>query len=88
MKINPSRNGVITLSFTDVGKSFPSCIFFYMSNVTFNAVCENKFIVKISEFTVFNQGSYSRTRTERKINVKDYSGIFFLFLNDSILLPV
>ena len=57
VKVNSSRNGEITLSFTDVGKSFPSCNFFYMSNVTFNTVWENKIIVKISEFTVFNQGS-------------------------------
>ena len=89
MKINPSGNGEITLSFTDVGKSFPSCNFFYMSNVTFNAVWENKIIVKISEFTVFNQGSYSRTLTERKIqSCKGLFRDFFLFLNDSISLPV
>ena len=51
MKINPSRNGEITLSFTDVGKSWTSSD----SNVTnksFNAIRENKKISKISEFTV------------------------------------
>ena len=52
VNFKPSRVGDITLSFTGVGKSFPVCDF-YVANVSFNAIRENKIIAKISEFTVF-----------------------------------
>ena len=46
-----SREFDITLSFTDIGKS---CLVrdFYVANVTFNAIRENKILAKISELTV------------------------------------
>ena len=53
----PSRNGDIILSVTGVGKSCHSANF----NVTimpFNAYHENKFLAKISEFTVFANVSH------------------------------
>ena len=37
-----------SLSFTDVGKSS-----FYFSNMSFNAIRENKILAKMYEFTVF-----------------------------------
>ena len=51
MKIKSSRNGVITLSFTDEGKTCHSREF-YVADMSFNAVRENKILAKISEFTV------------------------------------
>ena len=52
MKIKPSQNGDIPLSFTDVGKSCPShkILTWQMS---FKAIRKNKIITKIFEFTVF-----------------------------------
>ena len=52
MKIIPSRNSKITLSFTDVSISWSSRDFFDMANMSFNAICENKILAKISEFTI------------------------------------
>ena len=52
-KIKPSRNGEITLLFTDIGKSCPSHEFFNFANMSFNAIRENKILTKISEFTVY-----------------------------------
>ena len=51
VKIKPSRFGDITLSFTDIGKSCPVRDF-YVANVSFNIIRENKILAKISEFTV------------------------------------
>ena len=51
MKTISPRNGEITLSFTDIGKSCPKCTF-NASNMYFNAIRENKILAKISEFTV------------------------------------
>ena len=50
--IKPSRMDDITLSFTDIGKSCPVRDFF-VANVSFSAIRENKILAKISEFTVF-----------------------------------
>ena len=52
MKIKSSRNGEITLSFTDTGKSYLSQIF-NVANTSFKAIGENKTLAKISEFTVY-----------------------------------
>ena len=51
VKIRPSRNREITLSFTYIGKSCLSCEF-NVSNMSFKAFRENKILAKISEFTV------------------------------------
>ena len=51
LKIKSSQNGEITLSFTDVGNSCPSRDF-YVTNMSFTAIRENKILAKISEFTV------------------------------------
>ena len=52
MKIKFSRNGEITLLFTDIGKSCSSCVF-NVVNMYFNAIRENKILAKISVCTVF-----------------------------------
>ena len=52
VKIKPPRIGDITLSFTDIGKSCRARDF-YIANVSFNAIRENKILAKISEFTVY-----------------------------------
>ena len=52
VKIKSSQNGEITLSLTDKGKACQSRDF-YVANMSFNAICENKILVKISEFTVY-----------------------------------
>ena len=49
-KIIPFRNGEITLSFTDVGKSCLSRIF-YHGKYIFKCYSRNRIIAKISEFT-------------------------------------
>ena len=57
LKTKSSRNGVITLSFTDIGKSCPSreflasqiCLLMLFANIKFS----RKFQDKISGFTVF-----------------------------------
>ena len=54
MKINTSPNGKITLSFTDIGKSYLSCDFFNVANMSFKAFRENKILAKISEFKIFD----------------------------------
>ena len=51
VKIKPSRIGNITRSFTDIGKSCTVRDFFYVASVSFNSICENKILTKISEFT-------------------------------------
>ena len=52
VKIEPSKNGEITKSFTDVGKSCPSHKFFNVTNMSFDAFRENKIHAKIFEFIV------------------------------------
>ena len=52
-KIKSSRNAEITLSFTDIGKSCHSRVF-SVANVYFNAIRENKILVKISGLIVLN----------------------------------
>ena len=49
VKIKLLRNGEITLLFTDAGKSCPSCDFL-MSQICFNAICENEILAKNSKF--------------------------------------
>ena len=51
MKIKSSRNGQIILSFT--GKSCHNREF-YVANMSFNAIREDKILAKISEFTVYD----------------------------------
>ena len=53
VKIKSPRNGEITLSFTDIGKSCKSRDF-SVANMSFNAYRENKIIAKNSGFTVFS----------------------------------
>ena len=50
MKIKSSQNGVITLSFTDEGKSSHSRELLRV--LSFNPIRENKIFAKISEFAV------------------------------------
>ena len=51
VKIKSLRNGEITLSVTDIGKSSTSRNF-SAARMSFNAICENKILAKISGFTV------------------------------------
>ena len=51
VKIKPSQIDDITMSFTDIGKSCPVRDF-YVANVSFSAIRENKILAKICEFTV------------------------------------
>ena len=51
-EIKSSQKGVITRSFTDMSKTCPNLIFLHRKYV-FNAICENKILAKISEFTVY-----------------------------------
>ena len=48
-KIKPFRNDENSLSFIDV---CISCQIFYLANMSFNAIRENKILSKISKFTV------------------------------------
>ena len=50
-KIKASRNGENSLSFTYVVKSCQSREFLH-GKMSFNAICENKILAEISEFTV------------------------------------
>ena len=52
VKIKPSKNGEITMSFTDVSKKGP-CSEFNVKNTSFNAIHDNKILAKISKFSVF-----------------------------------
>ena len=50
-----SRNGKITLPFTDVDKSYILQFqFFYLANMSFNAIRDNKILARISEFIVID----------------------------------
>ena len=60
VKIKSSRNGEITLSFTDVGKSCPSRDLFNVANMSFNANRSNKILAKISEFTIIEEAGSNR----------------------------
>ena len=55
VKIKLSRNGKITLSFIDIGESCHNRDFFHITDMSFNAIRENKILAKISESTVFCQ---------------------------------
>ena len=70
VKIKPSRNGQITLSFTDEGKPGPS-----RECMSFNAILENKILAKISEFIVWFIETKSQTirRTLRSSQYPDKS---------------
>ena len=52
VKIKSSKSAEITLSFTVICKSCPSREFLSVTNVSFNAVRENKILAMISRFTV------------------------------------
>ena len=48
------QNGKIPLSFADVGKSCHYLVTnFNMANMSFKVIHRNKFLIKISKFTVF-----------------------------------
>ena len=51
--IKPLGNGGISQSFTDVGKLCPLLRIFNVPNMSFNSFCENRFLAKISEFTIY-----------------------------------
>ena len=51
MKIKRSQYGEITLSFTDVGNSYPSQEL-NMANMPLSAIRENKILAKISEYNI------------------------------------
>ena len=56
----PSRNGDIILSVNDVGKSCPNLVAnCNVTIMTFNAYRENKFLSKISEFTILANISHA-----------------------------
>ena len=50
VKIKSLRDGEITLSLTDIGKSCHCCEFITVANMSFNAIRKNKILSKISEF--------------------------------------
>ena len=58
VKITPSQNGEITLSFPDVGKSCPSRQLFYVAYLSLNAIRENKILAKSSELRDCEHISY------------------------------
>ena len=58
-KVNPSGNGVITLPLPNVGKSCSSREFL-MSQMSFNAIRENKILAKNSEFTESSKFQYAQ----------------------------
>ena len=64
-KIKSSQNEEIILLFTDISKLCPSREFYNVSNMSFNLICENKILAKISEFTV------KRTTTQNALNMSD-----------------
>ena len=47
VKIKPSQNGKITLSFTDIVNHALVAFFFYVANMTSNAIRENNFSRKL-----------------------------------------
>ena len=49
-KMKPSQN----VGFSDVGKSCTSCQFFHITNMSFNAIYEDKALKKVSKFTVIH----------------------------------
>ena len=51
-KLKPLQNGEITLSFTEVGKSYPCHEFIMWQNMSFNSIPENKILANLSEFIV------------------------------------
>ena len=53
VKLKSSRNGGITLSYTDEGNSV-IVTNFYVANRSFNTICEKQILPKTSEFTVFD----------------------------------
>ena len=55
VKIKSSRNGEITLSFTDIGKSCLSCKLLTLQICLLMLFAKNKILAKISKFTVCNQ---------------------------------
>ena len=62
VKIKSSRNGEVTLSFTDEGKSCHSREFFTSQICLFMPIRENKILAKISEFTVLSMDTTKYTR--------------------------
>ena len=51
-KLKPSRNGEITLSFTDVSKSCQHSVFLNVANMSFILICASNILAKVSEFAV------------------------------------
>ena len=76
VKIKPSRNGYITLSFTDVGKACLSREFL-TPQICLNTIRENKILAKISEFTVLsNPTSSNETLMESAVLTRLYMETF------------
>ena len=65
VKIKPSRNGEITLSFMDVNHA-SIAIHFYFANMSFNVLRENKIIAKISEITMTLRDHRTVKRLQRE----------------------
>ena len=58
VRLNPMRNGNITLSYTDVGKSCPS-----KSQICLLALFAKSILAKISEFTVIADKNSRRIKS-------------------------
>ena len=54
VKIKPSRNSKVTLSFIEIGKSCLNRQFLHIINMSFKAIREIKILAKISESTVID----------------------------------
>ena len=67
-KIKPSRNGEITMAFTDTGKSCPIRLF--VANMSFNAIRGNKNYPKNIRIYKVNSGCKIYLLTERSVKVR------------------
>ena len=83
VKIKPSRNGKITLSFIDIGKSCLSREFFHITNMSFNAISKIKFSRKFPNLQsiflfMYMLGQASDSMTTLKLSLLVSSLIFSL----------
>ena len=75
VKITPSQNGEITLSLLmEVNHALDAN--FIVTNMSFNAICENKILPKISEFTV-TIGSFSTAATHLHNEQSTFALLFY-----------
>ena len=77
VKIKSWQNGEIILSFTVTGNSC-LCLDVFLP-ISFNAICENKILAKISEFSVCAQFPYQ----SEYFNIHVYYSIFSVSENGS-----